>query len=155
MLRVKLKYLDGWTESRRRNAETYRRLLREAVLVLDEWDGGPLDGRGGFVLPHDAGYGHHIYNQFIIRADWRDELMAHLKDCRIGTEVYYPVPMHLQECFAGLGYEREDFPASERAADETLALPIYPELTREMISRVVSELAEFAAGREPGLDRRN
>ena len=105
VLRVKLKYLDGWTESRRRNAETYRRLLREAGLVLDGWDGGPLDGRGGFVLPHDAGYGHHIYNQFIIPADRRDELMAHLKDYKIGTEVYYPVPMHLQECFAGLGYD--------------------------------------------------
>jgi len=147
VLRVKLKYLDGWTESRRRNAETYRRLLQEAGLVLDGWDGGPLDGRGGFVLPHDAGYGHHIYNQFIIRADRRDELMAHLKDYKIGTEVYYPVPMHLQECFAGLGYERGHFPASERAADETFALPIYPELTEPMMALVVAALADFNAGR--------
>ena len=145
VLRVKLKYLDGWTESRRRNVEIYRRLLREAGLVLDDWGGEPLDGRGGFVLPHDAGRGRHIYNQFIIRADRRDELMAHLKDCRIGTEVYYPLPMHLQECFAGLGYERGDFPASERAADETLALPIYPELTEPMMAFVVAALADFEA----------
>jgi len=145
VLRVKLKYLDGWTESRRRNAETYRRLLREAGLVLDDWDGEPLDGRGGFVLPHDAGHGRHIYNQFIIRTDWRDELMAHLKDCRIGTEVYYPVPMHLQECFADLGYKRGDFLASERAADETLALPIYPEMKVEQQRAVVSAIRQFKA----------
>ena len=145
VLRVKLKYLDGWTESRRRNAETYRRLLREAGLVLDDWDGGPLDGRVGFVLPHDAGYGHHIYNQFIIRADRRDELMAHLKDYKIGTEVYYPVPMHLQECFAGLEYKRGDFPASEWAADETLALPIYPEIKVEQQRAVVSAIRQFKA----------
>ena len=147
VLRVKLKYLDGWTEARRRNAETYRRLLREADLVLDGWDGDQLGGRDGFVLPYDAGHGRHIYNQFVIRADRRDELMAYLKDYKIGAEIYYPVPMHLQECFAELGYRRGDFTASERAADETLALPIYPELTGPMVARVVAALVDYKAGR--------
>jgi len=118
-------------------------LLREAGLVLDGWDGSSLAGESGLVLPEDAGYGRHIYNQFVIRTDRRDELMAYLMDCKIGTEVYYPVPMHLQECFAELGYKRGDLPASERAADETLALPIYPELNLEMIGTVVKGSFDF------------
>jgi len=145
VLRVKLNYLDGWTEARRRNADTYRQLLREAGVVVDDWDGGPLTDRSGLVLPEDAGYGRHIYNQFVIRAGQRNALMAHLKDRKIGTEVYYPVPMHVQECFAGLGYARGDFPASERAADETLALPIYPEIKVEQQRAVVSAIRQFKA----------
>ncbi len=130
VLRVKLKYLDEWTAARRRNAERYRQLFAAA--------GVPVG------LPHDAGYGRHIYNQFVIRSGRRDALLAYLKAQQIGTEIYYPVPLHLQECFAGLGYRAGDLPASEQAAQETLALPIYPELTDAVLATVVRAIAEFA-----------
>jgi dTDP-4-amino-4,6-dideoxygalactose transaminase len=143
VLRVKLKYLDGWTEARQHNAAIYRDLFGEAGLssTLDEFTG---DARG-VVLPVESPNVRHIYNQFVIRSHRRNDLIKHLKDRQIGTEVYYPVPMHLQECFADLGYASGDFPASEAAADQTLALPIYPELTREMITSVVNAIAEFKA----------
>jgi dTDP-4-amino-4,6-dideoxygalactose transaminase len=125
VLRVKLKYLDEWTAARQRNAACYRQLFAEAGVMVG--------------LPHDAGYGRHIYNQFVIRTAQRDALMAHLKANQIGTEIYYPVPMHVQECFADLGYKAGDFPASEQAAQETLAIPVYPELTVDML-RIVGEV---------------
>jgi dTDP-4-amino-4,6-dideoxygalactose transaminase len=149
VLRVKLKYLDGWTEGRQRNAATYRRLFGEAGLALGP---GSLNcsqrdqQQNGVVLPVEAAHRRHIYNQFVIRSRGRDQLLSHLKERQIGTEVYYPVPMHLQECFADLGYKAGDFPASECAADQTLALPIYPELTEEMLRVVVNGVAEFHAG---------
>lgn len=129
VLRVKLRYLDGWTAARQHNAICYRQMLAEA--------GTPVG------LPWDAGYGRHIYNQFVIRSDHRDALMAHLKDRQIGTEVYYPVPMHLQECFASLGYKSGDFSASEWAAPHVMALPIYPELSEQMLISVVDAIVEF------------
>lgn len=146
VLRVKLPYLDGWTERRQLNAATYRRLFTEAELSIDQRPGEGevnLAEISGVVLPFEAPNGRHIYNQFVIRSGQRDQLLAHLKERKIGTEIYYPVPMHVQECFAGLGYENGDFPASERAASETLALPIYPELTESMMSTVVDTVADF------------
>lgn len=155
VLRIKLKYLDDWTTKRQQNAATYRRLFEEAELSINpqfaaltdnatESDGAQkLSEMSGVVLPVEAPNMRHIYNQFIIRAGQRDALMAHLKERQIGTEVYYPVPMHVQECFADLGYEMGDFPTSERAAGETLALPIYPELTESMMQTVVETIADF------------
>ncbi|HEY0384903.1 MAG TPA: DegT/DnrJ/EryC1/StrS family aminotransferase, partial [Pyrinomonadaceae bacterium] len=166
VLRIKLKYLDSWTEKRQQNAATYRRLFMEAELSLEprlaglgkdaagqEAAGkeavneaaGRLAEMSGVVLPFEAPNMRHIYNQFIIRCGGgsRDALLAHLKERRIGTEIYYPVPMHEQECFADLGYQRGDFPESERAAHETLALPIYPELTESMMTSVVKAIADF------------
>jgi dTDP-4-amino-4,6-dideoxygalactose transaminase len=143
VLRVKLKYLDQWTEGRQRNAATYRELFGELGLcvTLDEFSAGST----GVVLPFESPDVRHIYNQFVIRSHRRDELVSHLKERQIGTEIYYPVPMHLQECFADLGYGKGGFPASECAADQTLALPIYPELTREMQETVVDAISGFTS----------
>jgi dTDP-4-amino-4,6-dideoxygalactose transaminase len=126
VLRVKLRYLDDWTSGRQRNAERYRRLFGEAGLAVAD-----------VVLPTEKPARRHIYNQFVIRKAERDPVVAVLKERKIGHEVYYPVPLHLQECFAACGYKPGDLPASEQAARETLALPIYPELTEEMQAAVV------------------
>ena len=144
VLRVKLPYLDGWTEARRRNAASYRRLFGQAGLVLAE--PAAVGRQPGLSLPQEAGYGRHIYNQFVIQVTRRDDLLAYLKQQQVGTEIYYPVPLHLQECFAGLGYHDGDFPHSERAAAETLALPIYPELTEAMLAAVVNAISAFYRG---------
>ncbi|HEX5731478.1 MAG TPA: DegT/DnrJ/EryC1/StrS family aminotransferase [Blastocatellia bacterium] len=143
VLRVKLKYLDQWTEARQGNAAAYRNLFGEAGLcvTLDEFSAGSP----GVVLPFESPDVRHIYNQFVIRSRRRDELVSHLKERQIGTEIYYPVPMHMQECFADLGYRKGRFPASECAADQTLALPIYPELTREMLETVVEAISGFTS----------
>jgi len=140
VLRVKLKRLDNWTRARQHNAQTYRRLFTEAELIVQSDD--LLDG-WGVVLPQEAPDRRHIYNQFVIRAARRDELKAHLAQCGIGTEIYYPVPMHLQESFSFLGYHPGDFPHSEQAAAQSLALPIYPELTEAMQTQVVETILEF------------
>src|SRR5262249_37397033 len=125
VLRVKLKYLDGWTEGRRKNAALYRQNLRQT---------------GHLELPFEVPNSRHIYNQFVIRVDRRDETMAHLRELGIGSDVYYPVPIHLQRCFGTLGYRAGDFPISEALANESLALPIYSELTPEMIQSVCEAL---------------
>jgi dTDP-4-amino-4,6-dideoxygalactose transaminase len=140
VLRVKLKRLDNWTRARQHNAQTYRRLFTEAELIVQSGD--LLDG-WGVVIPQEAPDRRHIYNQFVIRAARRDELKAHLAQCGIGTEIYYPVPMHLQESFSFLGYHPGDFPHSEQAAAQSLALPIYPELTEAMQTQVVETILEF------------
>jgi dTDP-4-amino-4,6-dideoxygalactose transaminase len=137
VLRVKLNYLDQWTAARQRNAAIYRNLLTEAGLSVQ-----PQENAHGVILPVESSDVRHIYNQFIIRSNNRDHLISRLKERSIGTEIYYPVPMHLQECFAELGHKQGDFPASESAANETLALPIYPELTPEMLATVVAAIAE-------------
>jgi len=138
VLNVKLNYLDSWTKARRKNAERYRHLLKESGLLETT----------GIQMLHAvyaaSGVQHdHIYNQFVIRVPDRDRLREFLKEQEIGTEVYYPVPFHLQECFAALGYKRGDFPESERAANETIALPIYPELTEQMQNVVVKTITAF------------
>ncbi len=134
VLRVKLPHLDRWTEQRRTNAETYRRLLTD--LGLAEQIGIPLERENA----------KHIYNQYVIRVPGRrDALRKFLTDKSIGTDIYYPVPLHLQECFAYLGYKPGDMPESEKAALETLALPIFPELRLEQQEYVALAIADFFA----------
>jgi dTDP-4-amino-4,6-dideoxygalactose transaminase len=135
ILRVKAPHLDGWTEGRRANAARYRALFRDAGL-LDR-----------VTLPAEPADCRHIYNQFVIRVADRDGLRAHLDERGIGTEIYYPVPFHMQPCFADLGYHRGDFPKAERAAAESLALPIYSELTEAQQEAVVSAIGEFVQRR--------
>jgi dTDP-4-amino-4,6-dideoxygalactose transaminase len=145
VLRVKLKYLDDWTAGRQRNAARYRRLFVEAGLAAEDDGPSTIDHRpssivhrpASIVLPREEPKRRHIYNQFVIRTARRDAVIAVLKERKIGHEIYYPVPLHLQECFAGCDYKAGDLPASEQAARETLALPIYPELTEEMQAAVV------------------
>jgi len=132
VVEVKLRYLDTWTAARQSNAKRYDRLLTAAGLV------GPAQ----LTLPRVM-MDRHIFNQYVVRAARRDELKAHLLARQVGVEVYYPVPLHLQECFAGLKYQPGDFPQSERAALETLALPIYPELSDAQAEYVVQSIAEF------------
>lgn len=138
ILNVKLDYLDAWTRRRQENAKRYTQLFEESGLLE----------RVGLILPQavysEVGVPHgHIYNQFVIRVPHRDRLRAYLQQEGIGSEVYYPVPFHLQECFRALGYREGDFPCAEQAAKETLALPIYPELASEMQSHVVEKIRAF------------
>ena len=130
VLSVKLKYLDGWTEARQRNAARYDQLFREA-------------GLQEVVTPVANSHSRHIYHQYTIRCARRDELMASLKEAGVATEVYYPVPLHLQECFMYLGHHAGDLPVSEEAARESLSLPVYPELTEEMQRYVVERITQF------------
>ena len=131
VLRVKLNYLDAWTEGRRRNAAYYDAAFGAANLS------------GQLTTPVVIPGGRHIFNQYIVRVARRDELKKHLGERSIGTEIYYPVPLHQQQCFAYLGYRKGDFPESERAALETLALPIFPELTETQLAHVVASVREF------------
>ena len=128
ILRVKLRHLDRWTAGRQHNAELYRKQLA----------GSPLD------FPALVSYQtRHIYNQFVVRADRRDGLRNRLTQRGIGSEIYYPLPLHLQKCFAYLGYREGDFPVSEKLARETLALPIYPELMHEDIAYVSTHIRNY------------
>jgi len=143
VLRVKLEHLDDWTAARQQNAATYRRLFAESGLAAHT--GSPNATEYPLILPFDQGFGRHIYNQFVLRCQRRDDLIAYLHNQQVGCEVYYPVALHLQECFSGLGYGVGDQPHSESAALETLAIPIYPELTSVQIEQVVEVIAEFYA----------
>ena len=133
---AKLPHLDDWTAARQRNAKRYDRLFAEAGLPL--------------VLPAVKA-DRHIFNQYVIRTSRRDKLQSHLKKSGVGTEVYYPVPLHLQECFAYLGHKPGAFPESESAAKETLALPIQPELTEPQAEYVVQCIREFMGKEAPAL----
>jgi dTDP-4-amino-4,6-dideoxygalactose transaminase len=130
VLVVKLGHLDEWTAARQRNAEHYDRLLAAADL-------------GARARPPRIVRGRHIFNQYVIRAERRDELRAHLGRNGVGTEIYYPVSLHEQQCFAYLEYRAQDMPKSHRAAGETLALPVYPELSEAQREYVVAQVAAF------------
>ncbi|HLI84506.1 MAG TPA: DegT/DnrJ/EryC1/StrS family aminotransferase [Bryobacteraceae bacterium] len=131
-LRVKLPHLDGWSEGRARNAARYRERLRSS----------------GVTCPVPTSYqSRHIYNQFTIRHPERDGLQAHLKKHGIGSEVYYPLPLHLQPCYAGLGYRRGDFPVAEKLAAECLSLPVQAELTTEDIDFVCDVILAYRPNR--------
>ena len=133
VLRVKLPHLDAWTTARQINAARYREVFAEH----------DLDAR--IAVPGDEPRGRHVWNQFVIRVldDSRDALRAHLAKRGVGTEIYYPVPLHLQKCFAHLGWAKGDLPETERAAEQTLALPIFPELQPAEQRTVVARIAEF------------
>ncbi len=134
VLRVKLPHLTKWTEARKKNAALYDLLFLEEDLP-----------DGALITPKKIEAGH-VFNQYVVRARDRDRLRAHLADRRIGSEVYYPLPLHMQECFAALGYGVGSFPEAERAANEVLALPVHPALTQDEIERVVGEVGTFLRG---------
>jgi dTDP-4-amino-4,6-dideoxygalactose transaminase len=131
VLQTKLKYLDQWNEGRRRNAERYQRLFAETKYA------------DCVVLPPTRPGNFHVYNQFTVRAPKRDVLRAFLQEKGVGTEVYYPLPMHLQNCYRDLGHQKGAFPLSEQAAGEVMSIPIYPELTEAQQAYVVEMIAEF------------
>ena len=135
VLSIKLQHLDAWTLGRQENACFYYEAFEHAGL------------KGTVTLPAALPGVRHIYNQFVVRFPQRDALKKYLGECGVGSEIYYPVPLHQQQCFAPLGYATGDFPESERAAAETLALPIFPELSREQLQYVVDCIAHFYAHR--------
>jgi dTDP-4-amino-4,6-dideoxygalactose transaminase len=141
ILRVKAPHLAGWTGARRENAKRYAALFRDAGLIEQ------------VTLPVEPAERRHIFNQYVIRTPRRDDLRAHLTARGIGTEVYYPKPLHLQPCFSYLGHQPGDFPSAERAAAESLALPIYGELTLAQQQTVVDAIAEFVTATETAAPR--
>jgi dTDP-4-amino-4,6-dideoxygalactose transaminase len=130
VLKVKLKHLDTWTRERRRVAHRYHELLADTPLKL----------------PREAGYAESAYHLYVVRHPRRDELKKHLEANRVGCALHYPLPLHLQKCYADLGYKQGDFPVAENAARECLSLPIYPELTDAQIQRVSEVVHEFFRG---------
>ena len=138
ILNVKLKYIAGWNDARRALAERYHALFRAAGLA----EAGPYPAHG-VVLPHEVAGSRHVWHQYVIRTARRDALREFLAARRIGSEVYYPIPLHLQEALKGLGYVEGSFPEAERAAREVLALPIFPELREDEQQTVVGAIAEF------------
>lgn len=133
VLRVKLKHLDMWTACRQRHARRYDVAFRELG----------LEGSHILTLPEIPKNGRHVFNQYVIKTERRDEIAQHLRDRGVGAAIYYPKPLHLQTCFAVLGYKEGDFPESEQAARTSLALPIYPELTEQMQELVIEAILEF------------
>ena len=139
VLRAKFPHLDEWTTGRQRKAQQYELMFLDAGLSEQ------------VEVPFVRRNARHIFHQFVVRVrdGRRDALRQHLRDRGVGTDVYYPVPLHLQECFAYLGYQEGDFPVAEQAAKETLALPVYPELTDEQQDYVVNTMAKFFAADRP------
>jgi dTDP-4-amino-4,6-dideoxygalactose transaminase len=132
VLLAKMRHLERWTEQRQQNAKRYDLLFQGLLSSVPE-----------IQLPAAQYRNRHIFHQYVIRTPRRDTLRAFLTEQGVGTEIYYPVPLHLQECYGFLGHRRGDFPASEKAADETLALPIFPELTEDQQAYVVDRIATF------------
>jgi dTDP-4-amino-4,6-dideoxygalactose transaminase len=133
-LRTKLRHLEKWIDMRRETAARYREALKGAPVTL----------------PPEPPGAKHTYHQFTIRAPERDRLQANLRERGIATRVYYPIPLHLQPCFASLGYRKGDFPVSERLAGEVLSLPMFPGITEEQVERVASAVREFYGGAGSG-----
>jgi dTDP-4-amino-4,6-dideoxygalactose transaminase len=127
VLKVKLKYLDGWSSKRRQNAAHYDRLFANSKIKTPKVDANTIS----------------IYNQYTVAVPQRDQLQAYLNEKKIGSAIYYPVPLHLQECFRNLGYKSGDLPVAERCCDEVLSLPVYPELTNEQIEYVAEAVLSF------------
>ena len=128
--------MEAWTQARRRHAAYYRDRLQALGLAGE-------DGKGPLRLPPELPGRRHVYNQFVVRADRRDELRAHLVARGIGTAVYYPLPLHRQECFRSLGQADRNLPAAAQACEEVLALPIYPEITMEQLDEVIGAITGF------------
>jgi dTDP-4-amino-4,6-dideoxygalactose transaminase len=163
VLRVKLKYVEGWNDARRRIAVNYDRLFAEAGLARENkatvsqtaWvvaqapqstisnQESAISENYPIQLPYTAADAHHVFHQYVVRAYRRDELREFLTARQIGAEIYYPIPLHLQPAFIYLGYREGDFPEAERAAKEVLALPMFPELTEDEQRRVVTSIADF------------
>jgi dTDP-4-amino-4,6-dideoxygalactose transaminase len=139
VLEVKLRYLPKWNQQRRDHAIRYDQLFCKANLTADSVD-------KGIVLPITDPRAGHVFHQYVIRTSRRDELRQYLADRKIGSEIYYPVPLHLQTSLSHLGYKQGDFPISEAAAHEVLALPMYPELREDEQQTVVDTIATFYAG---------
>jgi len=138
ILSVKLKYIDGWNDARRTVAARYHALFTAAGLA----EVGPYP-INAVVLPHEVPGTRHVWHQYVIRTARRDALREFLAARKIGSEIYYPVPLHMQQALKGLGYKQGDFPEAERAAREVLALPIFPELRQDEQQTVVAAIAEF------------
>ena len=138
VLEVKLRYLPKWNQQRREHALVYDQLFRKANLTADTV-------KEGVVLPITDSRAGHVFHQYVIRAPRRDELRNYLTEQKIGSEIYYPVPLHLQTSLAHLGYKQGDFPMSEAASHEVLALPMYPELREDEQQTVVDAITAFYA----------
>jgi dTDP-4-amino-4,6-dideoxygalactose transaminase len=148
ILRVKLKYVEGWNDARRQRARIYDRFFADAGLAgvyppTAEGQQSIIPDDFPIHLPTSALQAHHVFHQYVIRAYRRDELREFLSARKIGTEIYYPIPLHLQPCFAYLGHSEGDFPEAERASKEVLALPMFPELTEDEQQWVVKSVADF------------
>ena len=142
VLLVKLKYLDSWSEKRRKNASYYNKLFSESGVIKEGFIETPEE-----VYRDTGDQNHHIYNQYTIRAQSRDKLRTYLTEQGIGTSIYYPVPLHLQECYKDLGYLKGDFPESEKASESVLSLPVYPELAPSQQEYIMEKITEFYIGK--------
>jgi dTDP-4-amino-4,6-dideoxygalactose transaminase len=138
ILKVKLKYIAGWNQARHTIARRYHALFHAAGLA----EAGPCPDKG-IVLPHEVPGSKHVWHQYVIRTKRRDALRDFLSERKIGSEIYYPVPLHQQQALKSLGYAEGSFPEAERAAREVLALPIFPELRKDEQETVVAAIADF------------